>query len=364
MHSGLVVLALLLNASLVACTGEVSSESPPVATSADTGNLLRSTIADRGPVERVMLPVQWRPVWRRGGQGEEDMFAVVAAVLPHESGVVIADAGALELQAFDAATGRRAWQVGRKGSGPGEFRNISDITRDSAGNTIAIDGIVGRITTISPAGDLLPYRSNQMLQFAQAICTLRDGSIAAVLSRPDVWVVVVRDSQIDRSYSFPAPIPRGAPDFVRSTYFARGESANTCPLFTLFGYGIGSVRSDSQALELQPHIETLVKPEFDVRQEQNGPTPITTATLKRGTTITSRGSVWRDTVVLSMPEGDARGESMLDLFDTSGRYLGTWPFPDPGIEFGVYANGMLYTLSSSTVAPQITAWRRVNDNVN
>lgn len=358
------LLTLALVGSSVGCVQGETAKDDAVAQSASGKTHVITAIATGAPSERTILPAEWEAVWGRGGSNDEELLAVVAALLPHEKGVVVADAGTLELHAFDAATGRTQWQMGRKGSGPGEFRDIGDITRDSAGNTLALDREVGRITTISPTGELLPYRASPSLQFAHAICALNDGSLVGVLSRADAWLALVRDSAVVRTYSFPAALPKGAPDFVKSANFARGESANTCPLFTLFGYGVGSVHTARTGLQLQPYIETLIKPEFDVVEENNGPTPATRVTLRRGTTASSRGSVWRDTVVLNFSRGEARPESLLDLFDTSGRYLGTWKFPASGIDFCVYANGMLYTLSNATVAPQITAWRRVTNDTD
>lgn len=316
------------------------------------------------PGQRSFLPVQWEPMWARGGRNEEQLLAVVSALLPHEHGLVVVDQGTLELHSLEATDGRTQWRIGRKGGGPGEFQDIGDITMDRDGNTVALDRLLGRISAISAAGTLLPYRASQSLQFAHAICALDDGSIAAVMLRPEAWLAVVRDSVRERAYSFPASIPSGAPEFVTSAYFARGESASTCPLFTLFGYGIGSIRSATDSLRLRPYVQSLTPPEFEVVRERSGTSTATTVTLKRGATAASRGSVWRDTVMLNFAGGDGADRYTMDLYNTAGRYLGSWRYPAQEIDFAVYANGVLYTLSNTTVAPQITAWRRTTSSSN
>ncbi len=365
MHRTGAALQLLLLSGIVAgCARTDASEQNASEQSTPSGTHSVASIASGVPAERTVLPVDWQPLWKRGGGDEEQLLAVVSAMLPHAQGVVVADQGTLELQSFSAATGSTEWRVGRKGGGPGEFQDIGDITLDRAGNTVAIDRLLGRLTAISPRGELLPYRAAKALQFAHAICALDDGSIAAVMMRPNRWITVVRDTLVERSYGFPTELPTGAPDFVKSTFFARGESAGSCPLFTLFGYGVGSVRTMSGALQLRPYVRALMPPEFEVVKEQSGPAPVTKVTLKSGSTAASRGSVWRDTVMLNFTGDSASDPRVLDLYDTSGRYLGTWRYPAEGIEIAVYANGTLYTMSNSTVAPQITAWRRSNTLTN
>ena len=358
------LIALFISGALAGCARTDAAEQSTLGQPDSSGTHIITGIADAERIERTFVPVQWQPVWARGGRTEEHLLAVVSALLPHEHGVVIVDQGTLELQSLEAVSGRTRWKVGRKGGGPAEFQDIGDITLDSAGNAVALDRQLGRITSISPAGELLPYRGSKSLQFAHAICALDDGSIAAVMMRPEAWLTVVRDTGRERTYSFPATLPGGAPEFVTTAYFARGESAATCPLFTLFGYGIGSIRSNTDSLQLRPYVQALTPPEFNVVKERSGPSPVTKVTLKSGATAASRGSVWRDTVMLNFVGNDAPDNRVLDLYNTAGRYLGTWRYPADGVDFAVYANGLLYTLSSTTVAPQITAWRRTSSNVN
>ncbi len=319
-----------------------------------SGVLLGSTLLPGAERARSYEDVRWQPLWRRGGDHEESLLAVVHSLTPTEDGVIAADAGTLEVTRFDGTTGATRWLVGRKGAGPGEFGAISEITVDHDDNTVVLDNRVGRLTTISSMGELLPYRAAGALLSATSICVLPDGSIAAVVQRGDVWVTISRNSTVLRAHRFPAALPRDAPAFAWAGRFAQGASHNDCPIYTVFGYGVGSLNANDEELILRPYIHSVEPPTFNVQQNTDGDRVITTTTLKTGTAAVSRASRWRDTVMLSAT--DEKYGQVLDLYNSRGEYLKSWKTPK-GFELSAYANGVIYAVSGSATTPEITAWR-------
>lgn len=349
----------LLVLALVCACGSSEQVGTAQAAADSTVTVVRATIAAASKRERQFDAVMWEPVWSRGGAREEMLIAVVRSLIPHANGVLLADEGALQLTSFDGSSGATRWSLGRKGAGPGEFQAMTDVTLDGRGNTLVLDAATSRITTISPTGELQPYRNAGPLAMAEQICAMPDGTVATVLRRPDMWVAMVRDSAVHKAFTFPVALPSGAPRMVTSVSFAHGEADGPCTLFTTFGYGIGALYGDSASLVLHPYAEALSQPTFDVTEDRSGPAVRTTTIMTSGTSAATRGSRWRDTVVLNFSGASGPGKPVLDVYTAQGRYLHSWRYPHTTIERAAYANGTLYTLSNSMIAPQLTAWRRV-----
>lgn len=77
---------------------------------------------------------------------------VYAGVLT-DSSVIIADGGSLQLLRFDHA-GAFLQSMGRRGDGPGEFRNIRWIAADGDGRVIVLDASLRRVSVFSVGGEL------------------------------------------------------------------------------------------------------------------------------------------------------------------------------------------------------------------
>ncbi len=65
--------------------------------------------------------------------------------------IYVADKKSFEIRKF-SKEGKYILSIGRAGDGPGEFRNIKNLTVDNQDHVIVIDQILGRITTFSPEG--------------------------------------------------------------------------------------------------------------------------------------------------------------------------------------------------------------------
>ncbi len=357
--------ALLLPFITFGCAGSESTakDGNSVAgtdASAPGGVLIPASLDGPAPSQRIIDSTGWQVVWTRGGKREEALLAVVPTALPYADGVVLVDEGTLQIHAFDRLTGDTRWSVGRKGGGPGEFQQINDITMDSAGNVLALDIQLGRISTIAPNGSLLAYRTPGPQQHAASICALRDGSLIGVTQQPDAWLTRSDSSTQLARYAFPVELPASAPTMVTGAAFARGEASDACTVFTMFGYGIGSVTTDARSITLRPYAEALEQPTFTSKSGRVDGAPVVRTEMASGTSAATRGSTWNDTVLVTFRGMPGPDKPVLDLFDRSGRYRGSWPSPHSDLEYAVYANGTLYTMRNSMVAPQLVAWRRIS----
>lgn len=147
--SRLIVAPLLV---LAAC---VDSDKEPGAVSvADSAGV---RIVEHPAGERLPgWTVSTTPTLVVGGGSEEagvQFGDVVAAVLLDDGSIAVADAGNHNVRVF-AASGDSAASIGRKGDGPGEFRQIGAVWR-VAGDSLAVwDFQVSRLTVFSRDGSL------------------------------------------------------------------------------------------------------------------------------------------------------------------------------------------------------------------
>jgi hypothetical protein len=69
-------------------------------------------------------------------------------------GFVVADWHDGTLREF-SREGEELWRFGRSGEGPGEFLSVIEAEFDTSGNLLVLDRGTGRITTVSPVGELV-----------------------------------------------------------------------------------------------------------------------------------------------------------------------------------------------------------------
>lgn len=105
------------------------------------------------------VPKLWRTSERptvvlgsRDAEGPE-LFGSIAGALRLKSGVlVVADRKSLDLRFFSSA-GKHVRTVGRKGSGPGEFRSIVALRHCAGDSLFVYDGSIFRLSVFSPEGE-------------------------------------------------------------------------------------------------------------------------------------------------------------------------------------------------------------------
>lgn len=108
-----------------------------------------------GGVGRTVTPpalVATAADWVQAGQGSDAVVPIPMSLCWLDSTLVVADAGRQGLEVFDSR-GRHRGGFGRRGSGPGEFKQISAVRCSEDGQTIlAADAGSRRISFLGPDG--------------------------------------------------------------------------------------------------------------------------------------------------------------------------------------------------------------------
>ena len=126
--------------ALVACAGCQESARPP------TDGMATHPV-------RHMEEAHWLVDMPIGGE-PDDTTLLIPGVMAFQNGhLLVFDYGDGRLKVFDP-DGTWLWSFGRFGGGPGEFRNPTDIMVGSDDLVWVLDRGAGRITRISPSGEL------------------------------------------------------------------------------------------------------------------------------------------------------------------------------------------------------------------
>jgi len=115
--------------------------------------------AQKKPQPPSQVPVRrWlaAPTFVRSfaGPAGDELLMPGSLVSTTNGQLALFDFGAMELRAF-SIEGRQLWRTGRKGAGPGEFRNAMDVKVLSNGDITVLDMGNRRITAVSRSGRLL-----------------------------------------------------------------------------------------------------------------------------------------------------------------------------------------------------------------
>ena len=144
---------------------------------------LSNTSTDK-PALRKRVHKDWTPFWRRGAKQEENLFGLPRDMIASGNGVIVADGGGLEVFAFDTA-GKTKWKMGGKGGGPGEFRELTNVTLDSNGNAVILDARNGRVTFVDRTGKLVRTVSTGSIGWPSDICLFANGNMLFTVAASD-----------------------------------------------------------------------------------------------------------------------------------------------------------------------------------
>lgn len=122
------------------------------------------------------------------GEGNPDdpnyLFSSIASVSVDDNNrIYVAENFGNHLKVFDEQ-GNFEKQIGREGDGPGEFRLILAMTRNSSGNIVVMDQSSGSVSKFSPDGNYLNQFSMPNPQIRQ-LSEIADGSYLALYADPD-----------------------------------------------------------------------------------------------------------------------------------------------------------------------------------
>ncbi|MDQ6612270.1 MAG: 6-bladed beta-propeller [Gemmatimonadota bacterium] len=318
----------------------ISSEVVPVTTS-----------ISRQPALRRMVRKEWKPLWRRGGRKEETLFALPREMVASSDGVYVADGGGLEVFAFDTA-GKLRWKHGRKGAGPGEYLELTDLTLDRSDHLALLDARNGRLTFLEHDGKVKRTLSTGSIGWPSSVCMFANGNLLFTVAAPEHFFMIAdANGKLQREQNFPWHASIDAPRFLKSGYLSRGRAENDCWFTTVFGFGVARIRADGAATT-SPYIETLAPPVIRV---------VPTNAKNRGGEFLDSGD---NAALASFTSGDTlfvffmgkptSEKPLLDLYGADGHYIESWNLPDG--ERVTYSHGRLYTLVSAMENPMLEAW--------
>jgi hypothetical protein len=119
----------LLALSLAACHGDTTRSANVVVS--DSAGVSIVTISASGPLHEVQWSVEAEPEWSIGHietDPDHALDRVVGAVTLKDGSIAVADMGSMQVRVYDRA-GRYVRSIGRAGSGPGEFRQVTGLFR-------------------------------------------------------------------------------------------------------------------------------------------------------------------------------------------------------------------------------------------
>jgi hypothetical protein len=308
---------------------------------------------------RRALAGSWAPV--PGFAAEHAAELLHPGCIAASAGIVlVCDLGDLSVKAF-SAEGRLLWRFGRRGQGPGEFLNFTDLKPAADGTFWVADSDNGRVTILSPAGKRV-----RLVTFGAPllrVLPLAGGDFLARVAGPDRFL-----GRYDTNGAKLGELPM--PDGVGVLPGKSAGSMVATPTFGLIPSG-GAVVGFYYLSKL-----VLLDAGGSVRKvvETIEPLPVP---VPISADVRVKGEVWhgfrvdRSTPIaaLTIAADSARayvrygGTSsarrlLVDTYDVrSGAYVGSSLLPEPTHQFAM-ADGVLYALVEDP-EPAIRAWRWV-----
>lgn len=151
---GAVVAASTLTVGCSNDSGRPASAEVEVRDSAGI-TIVENRLLESVPVARWEIAAE--PVFEVGaldGDPEYVLHDVLSAVRFSDGGVVVANSGTRELRLFDSL-GRHERSVGARGSGPGEFDGLIELTKLPGDSIAAFDSGTRRVTIFDRSGDIV-----------------------------------------------------------------------------------------------------------------------------------------------------------------------------------------------------------------
>jgi hypothetical protein len=242
------------------------------------------------------------------------------------------------------------WQYERKGSGPRELKDPTDLVLDARGNFVVVDAGNSKLLTISETGEYIDERQIPTAG-ARSICLYRDGhALVSQLAIGSPLVAFDEKAASARTIAFPWPLDSGDPgkvapeqqpgEYVRLTQAVLlTDPRGHCLVARQTAPGLALVAEDSVL---------WINNELDAPPADS---------LRASTSTIIATALLGDTVVAAYHGiGKQRGR-LLDRYAlNTGVYLGSWRAPD-NISW-MSGNGReLASLKITSTGGKISLWR-------
>jgi len=273
-------------------------------------------------------------------------------------GFVLDDWSDFSVREFSTA-GELEWRFGRRGSGPGEFIRIMDMEFDSAGNLLVLDVDQGRVTAVSPSGELV--ETYQVFDAEQILpSTFHPGSwsvMPRLLSRQDT-LRVSRANFASRSVARPT-----------SLRYSHAQASEGWATNLMDGEAVVFFRWSSQIVTLGPQgnvrgvfdgIEPISFPDV-VEQEVTPPAESGISAMRvvridpKAVTASIAASVHESRIYVLFAGRSSQARQIVDSYSMSGDYIGSYLLPHPVVSAAVLFDGQLATLETALI-PTVRLW--------
>ncbi|MGI8843977.1 MAG: hypothetical protein ACR2HZ_09780 [Gemmatimonadaceae bacterium] len=132
--------------------------------------------------------VRWDTLYLIGGSAQDTLLLLPRLLASHARLLYVYDYSDAQVKAFDES-GHLRWRFGRKGAGPGEFRNAWDLVVGPSGDVWVLDASLQRLTVVSPRGQLVQLISLKAGRVKDVISTSRE--TLGVVIAPDEFLVTI-----------------------------------------------------------------------------------------------------------------------------------------------------------------------------
>jgi hypothetical protein len=298
--------------------------------------------------ERLIFTPTYQRLWSRT-IGEDDTLLAMPMKLALAGGTVaVVDPSVARVVGLAIQDGSVQWGYTRPGSGPGEFREPSDVTSADDSTLLVIDPRNGTAVALSIQGR---YREQFPLAAPnlRSVCMQRKGRLVGfqVSLGPTLVAMSLADgSATALPAPWPVPVPRPEAagtelgEFVRLTQGLLAPAGpGLCVVARQTAPGIALVKDDSVAW---------------VNNEISGP-PVDSLRDAASTAVSV--GVARGEVAVAYHGIGARRGRLIDWYDLySGRYLRSWQAPDR-ISWMAINDSVLVVLHHGSTSSRISAWR-------
>ena len=264
----------------------------------------------------------------------------------------VLDIGRSAVEAFDR-DGRLLWLVGRRGSGPGEFRNVSSMEVGPEGTLWLLDRANARLTGVRRDGSVhLELALDEQLLANHRLLPI-DADHVGLLQMDDPVLTVVHMSTGTVVARHNHPWPEYGRHHPIAADFLPVRDAGAGIVALAFGFGLGFIVTDyafDGAGQLHPYIEAMPLP--SVRVERTGAREMSTIT---GPPAVRGAAGGNGLLYLLFTGSTSRAGRLLDRYDLrSARYLDSWVLPRPANGLAVLGD-TVYTLELDSL-PRLAAY--------
>lgn len=281
-----------------------------VAVSACKGANQQSAGAAGG--SRTIRPTTWDTLWAIGGE-QDSLLLMPGPMASTARRVYVADLAESRLVALDPADGSLAWIAGRKGAGPGEFRDPRALAATPDGGAVVADIANARFTFVSPDGRVTRELQFPGVGYVSSMCALADGSLLLATMEPGRPLVhMAPDGSVRGRHPLPWPDLGDAHPLATTARLATAPDHRSCVLALTRGRGFASFRDG--AFRTFAYREAFELPGVEVTREGASVSSTITSTRIAASDVDVVG----DTVFVTFAgESDGAGR-LVDVYTLPG----------------------------------------------